>query len=59
MSLPADNKYAKRKKQHRQKARPKPLQYDENDKYYDLVFPKRQVQGSVYYQTSRLEHAEL
>lgn len=62
MSLPSDNKYTKRsknKKHHQQqKARPKPLQY-ENEKYYDLVFPKREVQGSVYYQPGRLEHAEL
>lgn len=58
MSLPPDNKYARRKKQHKHKSRPKPLQY-ENEKYYDLVFPKREVQGSVYYQSSRLDHAEL
>lgn len=53
-------KRSKNKKHHQQqqKARPKPLQY-ENEKYYDLVFPKREVQGSVYYHPGRLEHAEL
>lgn len=56
-SLPSDSKYARRSKNKRQQ-RPKPLQY-ENEKYYDLVFPKREVQGSVYYQPGRLEHAEL
>lgn len=58
MSLPADNKYTRRSKNKKQKARPKPLQYD-NEKYYDMVFPKREVPSSVYYQPGRLEHAEL
>ncbi|KAJ8968388.1 hypothetical protein NQ314_002342 [Rhamnusium bicolor] len=65
-SLPNDNKYVRRSlnkkynKKDSNRPRPKPLQY-ENEKYYDLVFPKRdgRIITDIFYQPSSLDHAEL
>lgn len=69
-SLAPDNKYKRRSLNSRKnrnkdagsKARPKPLQL-ENEKYYDLVFPKRrQNEGNDFryvYEPNSLDHAEL
>ncbi|CAG9827403.1 unnamed protein product [Diabrotica balteata] len=63
-SLPNDNKYTRKsehKKYHKkEKARPKPLQF-EHEKYYDHVFPKRDVRigTDFFYQPNSLDHAEL
>ncbi|XP_063911069.1 hemicentin-1 isoform X2 [Zophobas morio] len=65
-SLPVDNKYVRRslKKYNKNKdnrPRPKPLQI-ENEKYYDHVFPKRELRSNstdLFYQPNSLDHAEL
>ncbi|XP_057662340.1 kin of IRRE-like protein 2 [Diorhabda carinulata] len=61
-SLPNDNKYVRSNKKYnkKDKARPKPLQY-EHEKYYDHVFPKRddRIGTDFFYQPNNLEHAEL
>ena len=64
--MPVDNKYVRRslKKYNKNKdnrPRPKPLQI-ENEKYYDHVFPKRELRSNstdLFYQPNSLDHAEL